>query len=87
MITKMGKDPFWYALAGGEDYELLFTVRPEDVECAKNIIFKETGTMIHEIGEICHVGDGLMIVDEMGYAEPIFPCGFDHFLSKKIDSP
>lgn len=79
IIKKKGKDPFLYALTGGEDYEILFTVRPEDVELVKDLVLKETGTIVHEIGEICPAEDGIILIDETGDEKPLRPCGFNHF--------
>jgi thiamine-monophosphate kinase len=82
LINERGKDPFWYALTGGEDYEILFTVRPEDVEFIKDLVLKETGIFVHEIGEICHAENGIILIDENGDEKPIVPCGFNHFSQK-----
>lgn len=80
LVNARGKDPFLYALTGGEEYEILFTVRPEDVELTKGLVLKETGTFVYEIGEICPAVDGIMLIDEMtGDEEPMSHCGFNHF--------
>ncbi|MGA1864131.1 MAG: thiamine-phosphate kinase [bacterium] len=80
LVTARRKDPFLYALTGGEDYELLFTVRPEDVELTKELVLKEAGTYVYEIGEICPAEDGIILIDEMtGDEKPIMPSGFNHF--------
>jgi thiamine-monophosphate kinase len=79
MILGMKKEPFEYALTGGEDFELLFTVGQEDVEETKDLLFKETGTPVYEIGEICPAEEGLCLTDEKGHSEPIDPYGFEHF--------
>jgi thiamine-monophosphate kinase len=80
LANERGKDPFLYALTGGEDYEILFTVRSEYAELTKELVLKETGTLVHEIGEICPAEEGVILIDETtGDEKPIIPCGFNHF--------
>ena len=63
-----------YALHGGDDYELLFTVAPERFE-ALRVAAAETGVLITTIGEITDQTGELVVDDEtMGK-----PQGFDHF--------
>ena len=65
------------ALAGGDDYELCFTIPP-----AQEIAFRKASA---HLGVACsHIGDieaeaGLRIVDEQGALYQLGPAGFDHF--------
>ncbi len=45
-----GGDALGWALAGGEDYELLFAAAPEAVPAIRKMLLDETGTPCHEIG-------------------------------------
>jgi thiamine-monophosphate kinase len=64
-----------YALNGGEDYELLFTVSPK----LKSRIPKSiNGVAIHEIGSITKE-TGQCYLLEHGRLKKLSPCGFDHF--------
>lgn len=66
------------ALAGGEDYELLFTAASgarEGVEC----VARRTGVPITRIGECVPRKRGLVLVDHRGERVPLAAAGYDHF--------
>ena len=66
-----------YALHGGEDYELLFTVRPS---CRKKIaaLQEKAGVSFTAIGKIKKEG-GAELVGEKGQARALRPSGYEHF--------
>ena len=65
------------ALAGGEDYELLFTIPMERVEELDKLEKNFDCTLTH-IGEIC-LGDGVLLYDhENNIVDPEMT-GYDHF--------
>lgn len=71
--------PREWVLAGGEDYELLFTLRPENV---KNLIyrFKKAGKRLTHIGEITAEAGKTVLVKPNGRSEILRkPLGFNHF--------
>lgn len=65
-----------YALTGGEDYELLFTV-PESQKGALEMALVETGVRFTQIGQICTGGQLKLLQDN----QPFEPSnlGFEHF--------
>jgi thiamine-monophosphate kinase len=67
-----------YALSGGEDYELLFTVRRAD-ERRLQLAFRRLGTPICRIGAVAGRSSGIRVVGgdgrKISYAHP----GYDHF--------
>jgi thiamine-monophosphate kinase len=68
-------DPLKMALHGGEDYELLFTVRPRMVKMLRGAVgFGQ----ITPIGEITR-GKGILIIDGDGKAKALAPLGWDSF--------
>ncbi|NPV71952.1 MAG: thiamine-phosphate kinase [Firmicutes bacterium] len=75
----MGKDPLDYALFGGEDYELCFTVRPELVEKVMRSVRDETGTPVSVIGRVFE-GRGAWIIRN-GRRETLGARAYDHFRS------
>jgi thiamine-monophosphate kinase len=65
------------ALAGGEDYELLFTAPSAKAEDVFSL-FAPFGTAVTVIGEIT-AGSGLTIISERGGNWDLPETGFDHF--------
>lgn len=70
-------DPLMLALHGGEDFELLFTVRPQNVA---RLPKKVDGVSICQIGEITSE-IGKVRVTEKDRVWDLEPKGFDHFKS------
>jgi thiamine-monophosphate kinase len=70
-----------FALYGGEDYELLFTVAKKKLARLPRRI---RGVEIHHIGEMT-AKRGIALVRPDGREEPLKPAGYDHFsFAKKL---
>jgi thiamine-monophosphate kinase len=67
---RIGQDPFRLALGGGEDYELLFTMRRSGPRAAS--LAQRLGVAVTEIGRVS--GSGLRVLDSPGR-----PAGWRHF--------
>ncbi len=65
----LGKDPMFWALSGGEDFELLFTIDEEKIDSIDGIDY----TIIGKITE-----RGVFLVDEDGEKSKL-KGGYDHF--------
>ncbi|MGZ5445714.1 MAG: thiamine-phosphate kinase [Thermoanaerobaculia bacterium] len=72
-------DPLALALHGGEDFELLFTVNPENVP---RLPKKVDGVLITRIGEIT-ANAGSIRIREKNHEWDLQPQGFEHFSSEK----
>jgi thiamine-monophosphate kinase len=70
-------DPLMLALHGGEDFELLFTVRPDDVA---RVPKRVDGIAISRIGEITNQS-GAVRIAEKNRLWDLPPGGFEHFIS------
>lgn len=70
-------DPLALALHGGEDFELLFTVRPGNVVRLPKTV---DGVAISHIGEITHQ-PGVIRIAEKNRVWDLKPEGFEHFKS------
>ena len=70
-------DPLEYALAGGEDYELLFTIPPECLATAEDL-FSGTGLRLSVIGTITD-SVRLAVIAEDGGEYRVRRTGYNHF--------
>ncbi len=73
-----GPDDLACALAGGEDYELLFTASSDDRPGVERVA-RRTGVPITRIGECVPRKRGLVMVDPQGESMPLAAAGYDHF--------
>jgi thiamine-monophosphate kinase len=74
---KFKLDPVTCALSGGEDYELLFTIDPKDVEKIRFL------PDIYIAGEIVDAKDGINLHTTGGNIHPITAQGWKHFQNKQ----
>jgi len=73
-----GKAGLFYALAGGEDYELLFSLRSHHrsrLEKAK----RRMGVPVTHIGKCVPADQGIRVINSKGQPLAIPPVGYDHF--------
>jgi thiamine-monophosphate kinase len=70
---KFGLDPLTCALHGGEDYELLFTIRPSDHD---KIVLSE---QISVIGHMTAPGEGYTLISKAGNTHPLVAQGWKAF--------
>jgi thiamine-monophosphate kinase len=66
-------DPTVCALSGGEDYELLFTIRQDDYEKIKG------SPLLTTIGYITDEGEGAQLIDKSGGLHPLTAQGWNSF--------
>ncbi len=65
---KIGKDPYFWALSGGEDFELVFTLPRSEIDMIKDVSYTVVGRIID---------DGRYLVD--GDERSELSGGYDHF--------
>lgn len=70
-------DPITCALSGGEDYELLFTISPQDVDKIKVL------PDIYIAGEITEASEGIKLHTKGGNIHTIIAQGWNHFNKEK----
>jgi len=76
-----GFDVVEWALSGGEDYALLFTVRPQGLSVLKREFERKFDRPIAVIGEMIEE-QGLVLVDGFGQERPLGASGWNHFTKK-----
>ncbi|MFQ5540439.1 MAG: hypothetical protein ACE5FB_08530, partial [Candidatus Binatia bacterium] len=67
-----------YALTGGEDYELLFSIRTQD-RARLEKIRQRLGVPVTRIGKCVPARRGITIVNSKGAHLPFSETGYDHF--------
>ncbi len=82
IATCAGRDPLDYALHGGEDYELLFTVAPGHEQSVREAIQSTTGTPITAIGTILPSEQGMKLLHADGREEPISVQSWNHLIPR-----
>lgn len=80
--ARSGHDPVRFALAGGEDYVLAVTLRPERLDEVQRGFAARFGRPLHAIGEVT-TGTGLVLRAPDGRAEVLVPTGWDHFAGEE----
>lgn len=73
LAAVLNKDPYKFALTGGEDYELLFTIE----EGVFALLKKASKTPLTVIGKILPQNNGVYLLD--GKKKKPMPQGWDHF--------
>jgi thiamine-monophosphate kinase len=75
-------DPLEFALGGGEDYELLFTVPLNKIAEVLQKLSAETGVAVKSIGRMVPKTKGVSFITRKGQKVPLEAKGFDHFSKK-----
>ncbi len=73
-----GKKGALYALTGGEDYELLFCMRPRDRSRLEKFK-KRLGVPVARIGKCVARSEGIKVINRKGEQLSISVTGYDHF--------
>jgi thiamine-monophosphate kinase len=76
-----GQSALEWALFGGEDYQLLFTVPPAAVPRIIDTLWIATGTPVHVIGDILPSEASLTLRASDGSVRPLAARGWDHLRS------
>jgi thiamine-monophosphate kinase len=74
--ARAGRDPLALACGGGEDYELLFSARPDRAAAVASAAAR-TRTAVTHIGAVVR-GGGVRLLDERGRAHTVRVRGHDH---------
>jgi thiamine-monophosphate kinase len=78
LAERVGKAPEQWALHGGEDYELLFTVSPGNEQAVRDAVEQGTGTLVSVIGSIVPVTEGMNLLYPDGHQEQLGVQSWDH---------
>jgi len=77
---RFGHDPLEFALSGGEDYTLLFTLRPDQAERLQKAYQQAFGAPFSILGEI--TDSGKLELESVSGTRTVSPSGWNHFQSQ-----
>jgi len=75
----LGGSALDYALHGGEDFELVFTVSPSDADRIGKEIRDQTGTTVSMVGKILPAEGGVVLISPQGKKTKLISEGYRHF--------
>jgi thiamine-monophosphate kinase len=81
VATVVQANPIDWALHGGEDYELLFTISPNMAQHVIEAVEMATAIPITVIGTIRDASEGMFLVQPGGQIEPLMAKSWDHLSS------
>ncbi|MFH1057151.1 MAG: thiamine-phosphate kinase [Pseudomonadota bacterium] len=82
LAGQVGGDPLDWAIAGGEDFELLFTCEPGEVNLLAELVADvNPGLALTRVGSVGK-GRGVRLKLADGNTREITLCGYDHFRTK-----
>ena len=82
VASERGEDPERFALAGGEDFELLVAVRPRAFDHLARRFQTRFGRRLHRIGTL-RDGSGMALARHGG-EEAVGATGWDHFTPAEV---
>lgn len=74
--ARFSKPAIDYALFGGEDFQLVFTMEPEKFA---TLVTRHPELAVARVGEVVAAGEGVTLVDAAGCGQELKPRGFNHF--------
>lgn len=72
----LGKKAVDYALYGGEDFQLVFTITPEKYNLLTEV---DLGVKVTAVGKVVEKAEGVSLLDRKGCKMVLKPHGFNHF--------
>jgi thiamine-monophosphate kinase len=79
MASQLNRDPYELILSDSDDYELILTCAPVNVEKIRSIITDISDIPITEIGRITKAREKIQIINPDGRKQSVMPSGWDHF--------
>jgi thiamine-monophosphate kinase len=77
--SQLNCDPYDLILSDSDDYELILTCAPDQVENVRSIIADINDIPVTAIGRITEAKEGIHLLLPDGRKKPVTPSGWDHF--------
>ena len=82
LSKKMRQESVYYALDGGEDFELLFSAQEEDVAALQEEFKLSFNCALHKVGSVVTQSKGISLVRKDGNVMRLSAKGWNHFSDK-----
>ena len=79
VASRLHEDPYDFFLGESDDYELLITCRPQDMDRLRFVISKSSSVLLTEVGRITDAASKIVLHLPDGTKHPVKPSGWDHF--------
>jgi thiamine-monophosphate kinase len=76
----LGKDPYDMVLGGSDDYELIITCAPENVDQILDRLASQSQVPVSDVGRITDASEGIQLLLPDGDVRLMNPSGWDHFI-------
>ncbi len=77
--TLLGRDPYELVLGQSDDYELIITCPPRDVDGVRASVAAVSEVPITEVGQITQEALAIKLIQPDGTERAVTPAGWDHF--------
>ncbi len=77
--SRMNRDPYDLILGDSDDYELILTCVPDQVENIRSVIKDISDIQVTEIGRITEAEKNIQLLLPDGRIQPVAPSGWNHF--------
>jgi thiamine-monophosphate kinase len=81
----LGRDPYALFLGESDDYELVITCKPQDVDPLRSLVSRCSAVPVTEVGQITEASHEMTLVHSDGSRRPVTVSGWDHF--RKVENP
>jgi thiamine-monophosphate kinase len=78
--SRLGKPLYDLVMGDSDDYELIITCAPKNVDRIMRLIASLGDTPVTEVGRIIHVSERMRLILPDGTQQNIVPAGWDHFI-------
>ena len=77
--SRLGRDPFELVLGDSDDYELIITCSPDNVDGIRATVAAVSEVPVTEVGRITEAAHGMKLIQPDGTERTVTPVGWDHF--------
>ncbi len=79
VISRLGRPLYDLVMGDSDDYELIITCAPKDVDNLIRLIAALGDVLVTEVGRITHASEGMRLILPDGTQQRIVPAGWNHF--------